>query len=346
MTQTQLVDVGRDLGYVLGTTLVGLDRADDFPGRGNVLGRINYTTAAADPVIAPAGHPVLDVHMTRETDGAFSELWTTHGEVMAGKHDGVAFAHDGEFLFLAGRIPEGDGYAAATERAYLTTLGLIRELGYPRCYRMWNFVSRINEDNADGLENYRDFCLGRANAFEKVRFNETDIPAATGIGSLGGGVAFYVLSSRSGTPIAIENPQQMSAYHYPKRYGPKAPKFARATHLGPPAAGQGAHVYVSGTASITGHESLHAGDVVRQTHLALENIARVIGASNLWEHGVGDGYFLSSLNHIKVYVRHAADIETVRRICEQAFSPAAEIRYLNVDVCRSDLLVEIEGIAY
>ena len=345
MTQTRFVDGVRDLGYVLDTTLVDLDQADGFLGRENVLGRINYTTVAAGPVVA-AGHPVLDLHMARTPGDAFSEVWTTHGKVVTGEHEGLVFGHDGEFLFVAGSVPEGARYAAATERAYLNTLGLLRDLGYPRCYRMWNFVSRINEDNADGLENYRDFCLGRATALEKTGFNETDIPAATGIGSLGGGVAFYVLSSRSVTPTAIENPQQMSAYHYPRRYGPKAPKFARATHLGARAVGPSARIYVSGTASITGHVSRHTGDVVRQTHLALENITRLIGASNLGEHGVGDGYFLSNLNHIKVYVRHAADIETVRRICGQAFAPSAEIRYLNVDVCRSDLLVEIEGIAY
>ncbi|MBM2619671.1 hypothetical protein JIG36_29535 [Actinoplanes sp. LDG1-06] len=334
MTQTPL----KEAGYTLGATLADLDVADTIGARENVLGRIDYTTAAADPVVS-AGGPRLALHMARDRGEAFSEVWTSPHEVTAGEHDGVVYAHDGEFLFLAGRIPESGSYATATEKAYLTALGLVRELGYPRCYRMWNFVGRINQDNAEGLENYRDFCLGRADAFAHMRFNETEIPAATGIGSHGGGIGFYFLTSRSGEPIAIENPQQWAAYHYPQRYGPKAPKFARATRLG-------GRVYVSGTASITGHESRHAGDVVRQTHLSLENIARVIGAGNLYEHGIGDGYFLSDLDQIKVYVRHAEHIPAVRAICTRAFSPAAEVRYLNVDVCRSDLLVEIEGIAY
>ncbi|MBU2663849.1 FkbO/Hyg5 family chorismatase [Actinoplanes bogorensis] len=338
MTQTPLSENGIDQGYALSTTLVDPDVADMIAARENVLGRVDYTTAAADPILS-ARSPRLALHMAHGKADSFSELWTTPHDVTAGMHDGVAYAHDGEFLFVAGRIAESGHYATATEKAYLTALGLIRDLGYPNCYRMWNVVGAINEDNAEGLENYRDFCLGRADAFATMRFNETEIPAATGIGALGGGIGFYFLTSRSGSPIAIENPQQVSAYHYPQRYGPKAPKFARATRMG-------GRVYVSGTASITGHESRHEGDLVRQTHLSLENIARVIGASNLWEHGIGDGYFLANLDHIKVYVRHAEDIPVVRGICERAFSPAAEVRYLNVDVCRSDLLVEIEGIAY
>ncbi|BFU44961.1 FkbO/Hyg5 family chorismatase [Krasilnikovia sp. MM14-A1004] len=343
MTQTRFADSGPDLEYAPRTALSDIGHAADLTVGDHVLGRINYTTAASDPTVSGTGHPVLDLHMTAGPGGAFSEVWITRGPVSSGEHDGVVFAHDGEFLLCAGRVPQAATYAAATERAYLAALTLMRELDYRHCYRMWNFVNQINGPNADGLEVYRDFCLGRANAFEKTGFDEDAMPAATGIGSLGGGIGFYFLSGRSGRPTMIENPEQMSAYHYPRRYGPKAPKFARAAHLA--TAGSG-HVYVSGTASITGHETRYSGDIVRQTHVSLQNIARVIGATNLWEHGIPDGYFLSSLDHIKVYVRHAEHIPVVRQICSRAFSPAAEIRYLNVDVCRSDLLVEIEGIAY
>ncbi|MEU9886549.1 hypothetical protein [Sphaerisporangium sp. NPDC051011] len=37
-------------------------------------------------------------------------------------------------------------------------------------------------------------------------------------------------------------------------------------------------------------------------------------------------------------------MEAVRRACSGAFSPHAAIAYVNVDICRDDLLVEIEGI--
>jgi hypothetical protein len=47
-----------------------------------------------------------------------------------------------------------------------------------------------------------------------------------------------------------------------------------------------------------------------------------------------------------VYVRTRQDLPVVREICAKAFSPAADIAFLNVDLCRSDLLVEIEGIVF
>ena len=344
MTQTQFAGPGQDLGYLLGSTLVDLSEADAFAARNNVLGRINYTTGATDAQISTAGHAELDIHMAQETEGGFAEFWTTEGPVEAGEHNGIVYAHDGEYFLCAGHIARAHEYAEATERAYINALDLMHLLDYTQCYRMWNFVNQINEANSDGLEIYRDFCLGRANAFEKFRFNDTAVPAATGIGSLGGGISFYFLTCRSSRPTTIENPQQMAAYNYPRRYGPKAPKFARASYLSPSVDHFG-NIYVSGTASITGHETRHEGDIVKQTHLALENIGRVIGATNLWNYDLGAGYFLGNLDDIKVYVRHAEHIPVVRQICEQAFSPAADVRYLNVDICRSDLLVEIEGIA-
>lgn len=344
MTQTQFAGPGQDLGYLLTSTLVDLADAEKFAARHNVLGRINHTIGATDPRISGSGHAELDIHMARDTGEAFAEFWTTEGQVDAGEHNGIVYAHDGEYFLCAGHIARAHEYAAATEQAYMTALELMHALDYTNCFRMWNYVNQINEANSDGLEIYRDFCLGRAIAFEKFRFNETEVPAATGIGALGGGIGFYFLTCRSSRPTTIENPQQMSAYHYPRRYGPKAPKFARASYLSP-SPDRAGNIYVSGTASITGHETRHEGDIVKQTHLALENIGRVIGGSNLWSYELTAGYFLANLDKIKVYVRHAEHLPIVRQICEKAFSPAAEVRYLNVDICRADLLVEIEGIA-
>lgn len=161
----------------------------------------------------------------------------------------------------------------------------------------------------------------------------------------GGGIPFYFLACRAGRVIHLENPRQVPAYSYPRQYGPKSPSFARATYLTRPGwpASAGA-LYVAGTASILGHETVHAGDVGRQCDVALENIAHLISAANLSRHGIGCGYDLNDLRLIKVYTRHLSDIPLVERKCREAFSPEADIRFLNVDICRRDLLVEIEGV--
>jgi chorismate lyase / 3-hydroxybenzoate synthase len=222
---------------------------------------------------------------------------------------------------------------------------LLEKFGYSSVFRMWNFIGDINRDNAEGLEVYRDFCRGRAEAFEQCRVDFEQFPAATGIGSRGGGVAFYLLACRSGGHRHIENPRQVPAYHYPKRYGPRAPRFARATYLPSRAAdGVGGQIFVSGTASVVGHETAHGGNLVKQCQQALENIELVISPGNLAAHGVSASHGLRDMRNIKVYVRKFEDIPTVRGICREAFSADANIAYFTVDICRADLLVEIEGI--
>ena len=100
---------------------------------------------------------------------------------------------------------------------------------------------------------------------------------------------------------------------------------------------------VSGTASIVGHETVHAGDVRAQTLETLLNLRTVIQAANARGSAVFD---LRELDCV-VYVRHARDLPVVRAVFEDAVgagSPAARgAVYLRADICRSDLLVEIEA---
>jgi chorismate lyase / 3-hydroxybenzoate synthase len=288
---------------------------------------------------------VLTVHMAGSAKEGAAEVWTTARPAESGRYNGISYAHDGEYIFCAGYIPSSAVYAAATREAYADAFHLIRSLDYQNIVRMWNFVHRINEENAEDLEVYRDFCRGRAEAFEQYVIPKVKMPAATGIGSLGGGIAFYFLASRSGVRVNIENPRQVAAYEYPRQYGPKSPSFARATYLAPSGAGEGsAQIYVSGTASVLGHETVHAGDIGKQCQVALENIEQLICARNLSTYGIKAGYELADLRNIKVYVRHREDMDTVRKMCAEVFAPDVAIMYLNVDICRADLLVEIEGI--
>lgn len=324
--------------------LVGLDDLNAGTPADRPLAVIRYTTESAGPALVD-GTVELSLHMADSADSAFAEVWTVGRPVESGERDGIVYSHDGEYLVCAGRIPPQDRYSEATRAAYVTALDLMDTLGFKNSFRMWNFVSRINEDNADGLEVYQDFCLGRAEAFEQFRFGDRALPAATGIGSLGGGIAFYFLACRSGAPTGVENSKQVSAYHYPRQYGPRPPKFARATYLSATHTDRtSGQLYVSGTASIRGHETLFTDDIERQCRLALDNIAHVIGPENLSAYELEQTNSLRDLRNIKVYVRHAEHIPVVRDMCREAFSPDADIACLNVDVCRSDLLVEIEGI--
>lgn len=320
-------------------------RAGDVPvADRKILGVVNYTSECDFPKL-DYGYPELNINMVASTADPFAEVWVTDADAEHGERDRITYSHDGEYFFCAGRVPPVGRYTEAVRAAYVTTFELLEKFGYSSVFRMWNFIGDINRDNAEGLEVYRDFCRGRAEAFEQCRVDFEQFPAATGIGSRGGGVAFYLLACRSGGHRHIENPRQVPAYHYPKRYGPRAPRFARATYLPSRAAdGAGGQIFVSGTASVVGHETAHRGNLVKQCQQALENIELVISSGNLAAHGVSASRGLRDMRNIKVYVRKFEDLPTVRGICREAFSADANIAYFTVDICRADLLVEIEGI--
>ena len=111
-----------------------------------------------------------------------------------------------------------------------------------------------------GLERYRQFNIGRQDAFlDSHRGATGNVPAASAIGLAGGPLSVAFLAGA--TPaLAVENPRQVSAYLYPADYGPRSPTFSRAVRA--TLSGQEA-LFVSGTASIVGHRTVP----VSYTHL-------------------------------------------------------------------------------
>jgi enamine deaminase RidA (YjgF/YER057c/UK114 family) len=110
--------------------------------------------------------------------------------------------------------------------------------------------------------------------------------------------------------------------------------------------GEYASIFISGTASITDSETRHVGDAAAQTQETLDNIAALIAEENLSRHGLpGLGASLESLGLVRVYIKRKEDYAKTRAVCEQRLWELPMI-YAVADVCRPELLVEIEGIAF
>ena len=135
----------------------------------------------------------------------------------------------------------------------------------------------------------------------------------------------------------IENPRQTSAYLYPPKFGSHSPTFSRACLLNGSA---GTNLFVSGTASIVGHETLHSGDVSAQTRETLTNIDALLDEANRI---VGSAHYSLEDLKFKVYVRRASDFAAIEGVLSAALDSSTTIVYLQADVCREDLLVEIEA---
>jgi chorismate lyase/3-hydroxybenzoate synthase len=203
---------------------------------------------------------------------------------------------------------------------------------------VWNTVARINRLSV-GEERYRLFCKGRAEAYAGLWGEgfERRLPSCSAVGSQTGGLSVQLLAgSRPGT--SIENPRQVSAYRYPDLYGPRSPSFARGL-VAPNESG--GWIFVSGTASIVGHESVHLGDPVAQTEETMRNVEEVLDEGDC--PGVG-GPLGARLRALRVYVRRREDVAPIRETLDRILGSPVPTVWLLADVCREELLVEIEGI--
>lgn len=258
------------------------------------------------------------------------ELWHCARPVMAGALDDVHYREADGHLFGSIRVRLTPQLEDLTAEVYRKIFACANSLGHPHLLRFWNFLPDINGGDGDA-ERYRRFCVGRARAFDvRPGSQQGDWPAGTAIGTHSGNhlLVYFLAALEPGQPV--ENPRQVSAYDYPRQYGPRPPLFARATVT---KLGGSARMLVSGTASITGHESRHPDDLRRQLEETWHNLhalcAKVGGATP---------------ESLRVYLRRADDYEWVKNVLTDRLPDVTSVLYLHADICRDDLLLEIEGV--
>jgi enamine deaminase RidA (YjgF/YER057c/UK114 family) len=222
--------------------------------------------------------------------------------------------------------------------------------------RTWWYLSDIT-GGADGQQRYAELNRARADYFTGIDFNHSQTPqtilkpcypASTGIGmASGGGLVLALLALQTDRAdvqlLPLENPLQTPAYDYGQQYSPRSPRFSRAMALVTP---EQITIWISGTASIVRSEACHLDDIVAQTEQTLDNIAALISPENFHRHGcAAGGATLKDLAKIRVYVKRPADVAACRAVCERRLG-AIPALYLIADVCRPELLVEIEGVTF
>ncbi|HEX7340933.1 MAG TPA: pteridine-dependent deoxygenase [Rhodanobacteraceae bacterium] len=299
------------------------------PGTLAVLGFDDVDVAGADdPRCLSLALPGLDVRTAREH-------WRVDALVRHGRSDGVNWASGGGWLFAGVCISEGDhgdDIGGCAEQAYrILCTFLSAQAGGCHVQRIWNYLDRINEGEGDA-ERYKHFCSGRLRGMGT--FFDAGFPAATAIGQphASGQLTVYCLAAdQSGE--RIENPRQMSAWRYPRQYGRTPPSFARAMLL--PARDA---LAISGTAAITGHTSRHHDDLAAQLAEVRTNIETLLVSA-----GLPAG--LDAAAPLKVYLRHPQDVEQVAEFFARGL-PQVPYVLLQGDVCRRELLVEIDGWRY
>jgi chorismate lyase/3-hydroxybenzoate synthase len=285
-----------------------------------------YRRAAAAGLSVEVALPVL-------APAALSELWLAQGPIRSGRAGSIRYAHDDHHFFGIVELDEREfgGIRETTEAAYIEIRRFQHRSRFAYLLRMWNVLGAINDGLGDA-ERYREFCVGRALGMGES--NEERFPAASAVGQHEPThrLLVYWLAARE-PGVALENPRQVSAYRYPRQYGPAAPSFARAT-----LAADGS-LLISGTASIVGHASQHPDDLPAQLEETMRNVNVLVerAASSSQLTYVRQGALL------KVYLRDAAQHSYVTRRLAQLW-PGSQILVLQADICRSELLLEIEAV--
>ena len=227
--------------------------------------------------------------------------------------------------------------------------------GFDQIIRTWLYLGDIVGPEGD-TQRYKELNRARADVYQDVTFLQKHVPptfegalypASTGIGASDREVMMGCVALASDCAdlmlLPLENPRQTSAFRYGEHHSPSSPKFSRAMGV---VGRETVAVLISGTASIVESETKFIGDIERQTQQTLDNIEALIAPDNFRRYGVeGAGATLDDLVLVRVYIKHQEDYAKARAVCEQRLGELPTI-YAIADVCRPNLLVELEGVAF
>jgi len=226
------------------------------------------------------------------------------------------------------------------QSGYEQMLKVCRDHGM-HLHRVWHFVPGINRVE-EGLERYRQFNIGRWLAFEAFfgRDLRTFMPAASAVGVQGDDLIIIFRAGKT-QPIYFENPSQVPAYHYPAEYGPRPPSFARGVVL---SADERRTAYLSGTASIEGHRSIGEGDWHTQFRTTLHNMELMFDRMNMPAALRPHTSAPCAGRDFQVYLRHPEALPLVQEwLFEATTLRPEEVRFLQADICRAELDLEVDG---
>ncbi len=252
---------------------------------------------------------------------------------------------------LGNDLYPNDTRKAAIE-AFESVAGILsrEKMTFNNVVRQWNYIGNILEINK-GFQNYQLFNEVRSEFYNKYRTIH-NYPAATGIGMKYGGVFIDFCAVISDDVLrikAVDNPNQVNAYEYDQhvlkgltgkgKTVKNPPQFERALLM---VNNKSRYLFISGTASIIGQETIGKGDVKEQTLVTIENIHKLTDSERIAGLLGSQDITTGKYELLRVYIKNQEDFPEVMKICKDHFPEVPSI-FIESDICREDLLTEIEA---
>jgi enamine deaminase RidA (YjgF/YER057c/UK114 family) len=223
-------------------------------------------------------------------------------------------------------------------------------MSFNNIIRQWNYIGNILEIR-NGFQNYQVFNEVRSEYYHKYRTIH-GYPSATGIGMKYGGVIIDFCAVKPNEAVMvkpIDNPNQVNAYEYGQQVlkgmpcvGTSVkhpPQFERALLLSRKVKST---LFISGTASIIGQDTIGIDDIEEQTRVTIENINRLADRNRFGQLVAGEDVEWGNFILVRVYIKGQEYFSKVKEICNELFPETAHV-FIESDICRDNLLVEIEA---
>lgn len=312
------------------TSYESIDK-DNLLNTQNILGIVEFSNKSKSvKELLNKPIPYLNLEMECLSNKDYVELWVSDAIVTYHSTEMFEYSFDGNNMLGVASFTEEH----SVNKHYNELFELTEKTNYPYINRIWNYIPDINGINEDNVERYKAFCSHRWNSFNDNCIYQ--YPAGTAVGTQSKKTGIYFVSSSSNNIVYNENPEQTPAYKYNKT---ESPCFSRGCYNY-----KDDIFYISGTASITKNKTTNINDVENQCLATLDNISSLITKQNLTQYNINKNLTLKDIDCIKVYIKHNKDFKLIQEICSKIFSSTSSIVYLKADICRSELLLEIEGL--
>lgn len=195
----------------------------------------------------------------------------------------------------------------------------------------FNNVLRTWFYNDNILDWYDDFNKVRDNFFNNKQVYEGLVPASTGVGgrnpagtALVGALLAVKAKSEEVKASKVKSPLQSPALEY-------GSSFSRAVELSVP---DHRRLFISGTASIDqGGKTVHIGDTKAQVELTMKVVHAILESRDMnW----------IDVTRALAYFKYAKDAPIFDKYCSQNNVPQLPVVIAENDICRDELLFEIE----